>query len=180
MSLKVGKSRRYYGTVNDLAYKLGVFNRIKNATRCVSDLSRLLDVEIHVGYLGKTAGWAMPVNKTYPDSLIELHEELFKEGREQDLSAVFVHEVGHVLDTFERGNTDHSSRWKKVMARLGAKEETRCHSLPYLRDSLTKLHCDKCSHTENTRKPETQAGRKCSWCFEGRMQVSKAESKGSK
>lgn len=196
---KPRRGRVEAGTVLDWAHKFDCVDAIRLA--CTTGLEMNQDLYTHVvscpvftGYLGGTAGYC-----GYRPLYIELHDAILtdeffsNEGRD-----TFLHEVGHLIDTIERGESDHSKRWRHVMARLGKPDETRCHTIP--RSKMTSarvpLYCDgfymatklpskekvreKCDNIEHTTKPEKYAGKKCSWCDSGRLQLYKTMSDGSK
>ena len=62
---------------------------------------------------------------------LELHGELFKEGRVQDLYDTFIHELAHFMEYWIFGNGGHGRSWKATMIALGA-DPTRCHKYEYL------------------------------------------------
>lgn len=177
--MKPKRGRHDVGTVETVAKNYRVLDRIEAA--CAGKpghLLKLLAYPVHVGYLGGSAGYHYAPSRLRPNGLIELHEEMDQPGREKDFIETFIHEVGHALDHLRRGTSDHGPLWRKCMADLGAPNEPRCHSMNYLRASRRIMKCDNitCQHTEGTRAPETQAGRRCSWCGTGRMQLTGATS----
>lgn len=119
----------------------------------------LTEWEIHSGFLGITAGWAFGTGR-----VIELHEELFKPGREKDLKDTLMHEVAHAVDKILNGAlSGHGQPWKEIMRSMKQTGD-RCHSYGYLsRNTMGGiLKCNKCHKLEKTRRIDTQSGRGCS------------------
>lgn len=158
------RGRTYLKTVGELAYERKQWDRIEGAFKTQNgprrwDLTRIMDVPVHVGNLGRTAGWAR-----YSPIVIELHEGLWTPQFEGNLDETFIHEVAHIIDRFERGDSDHSALWKKVMIRLAAKP-TRCHSMLELgKKDYSFVYCHTCGHAQRTSVPEKMAGNVCNMC----------------
>jgi len=144
---------------------LGTLREVAIRTKTVATIQHALDMgglknkwnltsedfwecPVFVGYLGLTAGYATWPCRRHPRGMIELHSYFFNDkefnpARFKDLVETWVHEVGHILDTYRRSTSDHSKIWRQAMADLGMPNETRCHSIP--RRSITeaklKLRC---------------------------------------
>lgn len=176
---KPRRGRVEAGTVLDWAHKFNCVDAIRLA--CTTGLEINQDLYTHVvscpvftGYLGGTAGYC-----GYRPLYIELHDAILSDDLVQtEGKSTFLHEVGHLIDTIERGESDHSKKWRNVMARLGMPDETRCHSIPAstMKAARVPLYCDNpdpCLNIEHTTKPEKYDGKCCSDCRSGRMRVKK-------
>lgn len=175
MNIKPRRGRREAGTVRTWAEKYGVGDRITNAIPGnINLLKKVLDCPVHIGQLGETAGRCCNPGPYYPIGLIELHQELLEDHIPKDeITRTFIHEVGHLIDCHERGRSDHSKAWKKVMARLGEPDEDSHHDLPI--GVKTTLHCPKCKNSQGTRLPKKAIAEKvshkrlCSFCGDCRV-----------
>lgn len=182
---KPRRGRKETGTVLDWAHKFDCVDAIRLA--CTTGLEINQDLYTHVvscpvftGYLGGTAGYC-----GHRPLYIELHDAILTEAlASTEGKSTFLHEVGHLIDTIERGESDHSKRWRHVMARLGQPDETRCHSIPAstMKAARVPIYCDDptCQNIEHTTKPDAYAGRKCSWCSGGRLQLYKTMADGTR
>tara|TARA_Y100000310_G_C20704127_1_gene833264 strand:+ start:10318 stop:10953 length:636 start_codon:yes stop_codon:yes gene_type:complete len=137
--------------------KAGVHSVIIDALAKVSSDSdtvdytydRLMDIEVVSNSRPKRrAGQA-----SFYENELELHGELFKEGRTQDLYNTFIHELAHFIDYRIFGESGHGKTWKASMRALGA-NPARCHTLEYLsgRETRYVYGCISCGAKFNRHR----------------------------
>lgn len=96
-------------------------------------------------------------------------EKLIEEGVDEDFGEdVVLHELAHCLDYVERGESDHSYKWKENARRVGA-DPTRTFDLPQKLHELTAKFKRVCSHCGEVteyyyKKPHSNKDRACGKC----------------
>lgn len=96
-------------------------------------------------------------------------DRLVKEGVDEDFGEdTVLHEVAHCLDYVERGESDHSFRWKENARRVGA-DPTRTCDLPKNLKKLIATYKRVCTHCDEVRsyyykKPHSKRAKACGKC----------------
>jgi SprT protein len=116
------------GTVGELAVAWQVADRLERAAslgQAYEDtLASLVEAD---GRASVQAGKAWP-----GEQRIVLHQELLKEGREEDRNATFLHECAHILADRHYGKPcRHGPLWRATIIMLGELPATH-HEIPYL------------------------------------------------